>query len=157
MGHIKGGNGGGGPGRSSGYPNIDKLGSDKAGFRLWHERFINELIQVQPATRIIIRAITSKIDLEEKMINMDELLTIAANHQGFNATKFCADLYPRTCAATSTRRVCQEFEPESMGPLDQKIGALEPPGRIWTRRALNFGGVDFASSPAFGTPSIQDP
>ena len=93
MENIKGGNGGGGPGRSRGYQNIDKLGSDKAGFRLWHERFINELTQVQPAARAIIKMITSKIDIEEKMIDMDALLILAATHQHFNATKFCEDLY----------------------------------------------------------------
>ena len=50
MEHIQGG-GGGGAGRSRSYQNIDNFGSDKFGFRLWHERFNNELTQVQPASR----------------------------------------------------------------------------------------------------------
>ena len=93
MENLKDGSGGGCAGRSRGYQKIEKLGSDKSGFRLWHERFSQEVTQVQPVARIIIERITSKIDIEEKMLDMDELSTLAASHQNFNATKCSEDLY----------------------------------------------------------------
>ena len=90
--NIKGG-GGGGAGRARGYQNIAQLGSDKSGFRLWHERFINELTQVQPDARTIIKQITTKMDIEETMINTNELLTMAASHPKFNTDKFTTYRY----------------------------------------------------------------
>ena len=60
--NAKGGGGMGGA-RTRGYQNIAQLGSDKSGFRLWHERFINEITQVYPHARQVIKKINNSIDI----------------------------------------------------------------------------------------------
>ena len=62
-----GGNNGMGPGRTRGYQNIAQLGNDKSGFRLWHERFINEVTQVHPAAREVIKGMNTRIEWQGRV------------------------------------------------------------------------------------------
>ena len=80
-----------GPGRTRGYQNIAQLGNDESGFRLWHERFINEVTQVHPAAREVIEGMNTRIDMEEKMSVKSELL--ALGKEGFTTDKFIEDLF----------------------------------------------------------------
>ena len=90
--NTKGG-AGTGASRTRGYQNIVQLGSDKFGFRLWHERFINEFTQVHPAARQVIKKINNVFDPDDRMATTEELELGNQNIPGLNATKFIEDLF----------------------------------------------------------------
>jgi hypothetical protein len=48
--------------------NLKELRSDKAGFRQWHDKFVNALAQVNREYRVVIQEIVKAIEKEEKLL-----------------------------------------------------------------------------------------
>ena len=50
---------------SKSVANMKNLGSDKAGFRAWHEKLVNIMAQLSPGCRSILKALVRYVDQEE--------------------------------------------------------------------------------------------
>ena len=61
---------------------IKNLGSDKTGFRTWHEKFVNAMSQTIPGSREVFKWIVKKAN-EDDTENIDEL---SWDNQGFDQT-----------------------------------------------------------------------